>query len=114
MTSLWKSFFCWRCPACEKGKLFKKFLSLTELCPYCGLPLSHYDIADGPSYFTMFILCTVTVPLVLMLEYYFEPPYWVHMVVWPLFLLGFSYGLLKGLRSVFVTLHYQHQHEHSQ
>ena len=77
-----------RCPRCGKGKLFDGFLTLAPRCEACGLDYSFVDAGDGPAVFVMFIAGFIVVGSALVVEVMYEPPYWVHAVLWlPLILL---------------------------
>jgi uncharacterized protein (DUF983 family) len=45
-----------RCPRCNEGQLFWKYLKVEEHCPACGHDLSQYRADDGPAYFTILIV----------------------------------------------------------
>lgn len=89
-----------RCPACGKGKLFQGYLKVAGRCSVCGLDLSGYENADGPAVFSMLVLGFAVVGLALVVEVNYQPPYWLHAVLWtPLILASvyLSLPLLKGL-----------------
>ncbi len=46
------------------------------------------DSGDGPAVFVMFIVLIITVPLVFLVWAVFEPPIWVHAILWPLVVIG--------------------------
>ncbi len=71
------------CPRCGRGHLFAGFLAVAEACDYCGLKLGGHDAADGPAVFIMLIVGFIVAGLALWLELAFQPPTWVHMVIWP-------------------------------
>ena len=37
-----------RCPRCGVGKLFVRYLKITERCDACGLGIGGHDVGDGP------------------------------------------------------------------
>ncbi len=75
-----------RCPVCGKGALFRGFLKVVPECAACHAPLGRLRADDAPPYFTILIAGHVLVPLVLMVEKLWQPPMWLHMVLWlPLF-----------------------------
>ena len=98
-----------RCPRCGRGKLFAGYLTLVEKCAVCGLDLRASDSADGPAFFVMFIVLIVTVPLVFLVYAVFEPPVWVHMVLWPIVIIGLSLGLLRPAKGIMVALQFKHR-----
>jgi uncharacterized protein (DUF983 family) len=70
-----------RCPACGRGRLFKRFLKLAPVCDHCGEQLHHARPDDAPPYFVMLIVGHIVVPLTLVLEDVFDPPMWSMMAV---------------------------------
>ncbi len=98
-----------RCPRCGRGRLFDGYLTLVETCEVCGLNLRASDSGDGPAFFVMFIVLIVTVPLVFLVWAAFEPPIWVHMVLWPIVIFGLSLGLLRPAKGIMVALQFKHR-----
>src|SRR5476649_2806409 len=77
-----------RCPACGQGKLFKGFLGLRRACEKCGLDFNFADAGDGPAVFVILIGGAIVVFAALLTEVAYQPPYWVHAVLWlPLILI---------------------------
>jgi len=75
-----------RCPFCGVGKVFAGYLTVTQECSNCHAPLGLLRADDAPPYFTIFLAGHILVPGVLWVEKTYEPPMWLHMVVWlPLF-----------------------------
>ena len=98
-----------RCPRCGKGKLFNGYLSIAPACSNCGLKFAGSDTGDGPAFFIMLPLCIITAVLALLFELKFEPPIWVHVLVWPAFIalvVGFS---LRPVKALMVALQYRYR-----
>jgi len=45
-----------RCPRCGKGKLFSRFLKVTDTCSECGEELFHHRADDLPPYIAITIV----------------------------------------------------------
>jgi uncharacterized protein (DUF983 family) len=45
-----------RCPACAKGKLFRRYLKVSPRCAACDLELARYPADDGPAYLTILLV----------------------------------------------------------
>ena len=75
----------------------------------CGLDLRASDSGDGPAFFVMFLVLIVTVPLVFLVWALFEPPIWVHMVLWPVVIIGLSLWLLRPAKAIMVALQFKHR-----
>jgi uncharacterized protein (DUF983 family) len=71
-----------RCPACGRGKLFHRYLKVSDTCPACGEALHHQQADDAPPYMTIFVVGHILVPMVLWVERGWSPPEWVHLVLW--------------------------------
>ncbi len=71
-----------RCPRCAEGRLFKSYLKISERCDVCGLGFSDHDVGDGPVVPAILVLGGIIVGLALWLELEFQPPLWLHMVLW--------------------------------
>jgi len=98
-----------RCPRCGLGPLYKGYLTLAETCSACGLDLKAADSGDGPAVFVMFIVMALTVPLVFAVWAMFEPPLWVHVLLWPPIVIGLSLWLLRPAKAILIALQYRHR-----
>jgi uncharacterized protein (DUF983 family) len=75
-----------RCPVCGVGAVFAGFLRLAPECSHCHAPLGLLRADDAPPYVVIFLVGHLLVPPVLWVEKAYQPPMWLHMVVWlPLF-----------------------------
>ena len=90
--------FAMRCPACGKGRIFHKFLKVSDHCPECGEALHHHQADDAPPYFTIMTVGHIVVPAMLWVELEYLPPIWVHMAVWPALTLLLSLWLLPRFK----------------
>ena len=95
------------CPECGKGHLFHGFLTLAKKCDACGLDYSFADAGDGPAIFVILIVGFLIVGASLLVEVNYEPPLWVHAVLWPPLLLILALGLLRILKAGLVALQYR-------
>jgi uncharacterized protein (DUF983 family) len=44
------------CPACGRGKLFRRYLKVEKTCSACGHELARYPADDGPAYLTILLV----------------------------------------------------------
>ena len=100
-----------RCPNCGKGPLFDGFLKVRARCPACGFDLARTDTGDGPAVFAIFILGFLICGAALYVEFTFEPPVWVHLVVWGLGTPLVALGLLRFLKALLIALQYRNKAE---
>lgn len=98
-----------RCPACGRGQLFAGFLEVNEACDHCGLKLGGHDAADGPAVFIMLIVGFIVAGLALWVELAFQPPTWVHMVIWPPVIIVLSLGALRPFKGAFIGAQYKYR-----
>ena len=96
--------FFGRCPACGKGKMFRKFLKVNDACPKCGEELHHHRADDFPAYLVIVIVGHILVPIVLAVETEFAPAYWVHAVLWGPAIVGMTLGLLQPVKGAIVAM----------
>jgi uncharacterized protein (DUF983 family) len=98
-----------RCPRCGEGRVFQGFLTVAEKCAVCGLAISRHDAGDGPAVFVILILGFLVVGLAILVEATLTPPLWVHMVIWPPFILVVAIGMLRPLKALLLALQYRHR-----
>ena len=98
-----------RCPRCGVGNLYSGFLTLADRCSACDLDLKAADSGDGPAVFVIFIVGPIVTGLAFWVDVTFQPPYWVHMVVWGPVILAGSLVLLRPFKAMLVALQYRHR-----
>jgi uncharacterized protein (DUF983 family) len=98
-----------RCPRCGKGRLFKGFLALQPRCEVCGLDFSFVDSADGPAVFVMFFSGFVVAGSALVVEALYQPPFWLHAVLWVPLILITTLGPLRPMKGLLIALQYHHK-----
>ena len=98
-----------RCPRCGQGRLFEGFLTVRPRCETCGLDLSFADSADGPAFFVMSFSGFLIVFAALAVEVVYQPPFWLHAVLWiPLILLT-TLLPLRPVKGLMIALQYHHK-----
>jgi uncharacterized protein (DUF983 family) len=100
-----------RCPRCGKGPLFKNVLELRERCGNCNLDYRFIDTGDGPAVFAIFILGFLVLGMALYVEFTYEPPVWVHVVLWGALTPLIALGLLRFLKAGLIALQFKHKAE---
>jgi len=98
-----------RCPRCGKGALFQGFLSIRDRCPVCELDYSFADSGDGPAVFIMLIVGFIVTGAALIVEAVFQPPYWVHALLWIPLGVGLSLLILRPSKATLIALQYAHK-----
>jgi uncharacterized protein (DUF983 family) len=97
-----------RCPRCGSGPLFSGLLAVRESCPECGLDLSAHDAGDGPAVAGVFLVGAFTVVAALVVDVKYEPPLWVHALIWPVVILGLTLFVTRFAKALLVGLQYRH------
>jgi uncharacterized protein (DUF983 family) len=95
------------CPACGKGRMFAKFLKVSDRCDACGEELHHHQADDFPAYLVIVLVGHIVVPLVLMVETRFAPAYWLHAAIWIPLTFGLAVALLQPVKGAIVALQWR-------
>ena len=59
--------------------------------------------------FVVFVLGALIVPLALLIEFWLEPPVWLHLLLWPPVIVGSALLLLRPFKATMVALQYHHR-----
>jgi uncharacterized protein (DUF983 family) len=97
-----------RCPRCGKGHLFSNFLAVRKECEACGLDYSFVDSGDGPAIFVILIAGFLVVGAALAVEVLYQPPFWLHAVLWGPLILIVTLVPLRLLKGLLIALQYHH------
>jgi uncharacterized protein (DUF983 family) len=100
-----------RCPACGRGKLFRGFLALRPNCEHCGLDYAFADSGDGPAVFVILIGGFIVVGAALVAEILYQPPLWLHALLWGPLILVVTLAPLRLLKGLLIALQYHHKAE---
>jgi uncharacterized protein (DUF983 family) len=98
-----------RCPRCGKGRLFTGFLDLRPNCDVCGLDYAFTDVGDGAAIFIIMIAGAIVVTCALIVEVKYEPPLWVHAVLWLPLILATTLWPLRAMKSLLIALQFHHK-----
>ncbi len=97
-----------RCPNCGKGKLFSGYLKVAPRCSVCDLDFGFADSGDGPAIFVIFLVAPLIITLALIVSALFNPPPYVHLMLWIPATLVFSLLLLPPFKGVLIALQFRH------
>jgi uncharacterized protein (DUF983 family) len=98
-----------RCPCCGEGALFEGFLKVAPRCERCGQDFSAADSADGPAFFVMSFAGVVVVLAALVVEVLYQPPYWVHALLWVPLILVMTLLPLRPAKGLLIALQFHHK-----
>jgi len=82
--------------------MFRAFLKVADRCPACGEALHHHRADDAPAYFVILIVGHLVVPLALVVEVAYSPPYWLHAVLWLPLTIALAIGLLQPIKGAII------------
>lgn len=99
--------FAGRCPRCGEGKIFSSYLKVADRCTVCGLGFSGHDAGDGAVVPALLVLGAVLVGGALYVEFTYEPPLWVHIVIWGPLVVGSTMALLPRLKGIGIALQHR-------
>ena len=97
-----------RCPRCREGHLFSGFLTVGKGCERCGLDYSFADAGDGPAIFVILISGFIVVGAALIVEVVYQPPFWLHALLWGPLILAVTLLPLRLLKGLLIVLQYHH------
>lgn len=98
-----------RCPRCGEGKLFQGVLSLRPRCERCDLDFAFIDSGDGPAVFIILLAGFVVVFAALIVEALYQPPFWLHAVLWLPLILAVTILPLRPMKGLLIALQYHHK-----
>lgn len=98
-----------RCPRCGQGKLYDGFLKLRTRCKSCGLDYGFIDAGDGPAIFIIMIAGFIVVGAALIVEIKYQPPFWLHAVLWIPLVLATTLWPLRAMKSLLIALQFHHK-----
>jgi uncharacterized protein (DUF983 family) len=100
-----------RCPRCGDGRLFSGFITVAPRCEACGLDYAFADSGDGPAVFVALFGGFAVLGLALWTEIVYQPPIWLHMVLFLPLTLIVCLGLLRPFKGLLIALQYRNRAE---
>lgn len=94
------------CPRCSARTLFDGVLKFASRCRVCGLDFASFNVGDGPAAFLILLVGAIVTGLALWLELATSPPFWVHVLLWPIVTLALVVGFLRIGKGMLITLEY--------
>ncbi|MFC4294404.1 DUF983 domain-containing protein [Novosphingobium tardum] len=102
-----------KCPRCHAQTLFDGVIRFAPRCRACGLEFSAFNVGDGPAAFLTLFIGTLVSALAIWLQLAFDPPFWVHIVLWvPLTVLAVLVGLRAAKEKLLVAEYRRRAGEH--
>jgi uncharacterized protein (DUF983 family) len=98
-----------RCPKCGQGALFTGYLAIAPACTVCGQDFRSFDVGDGAAALVILVVGAIVCGLALWVEFTFQPPLWVHVVLWTPLIAVLTFVLLRLVKSALLVLQYRHK-----
>lgn len=70
------------CPKCGTGRLFDKYLKVTQKCSNCHEEMHHHRADDLPAYLVVMIIGHIVVGGFMFAEMAYELAVWQHLLIW--------------------------------
>lgn len=89
--------------------MFRNLLEVRETCEICHLDLRGSDAGDGAVVGVILVLGAIVVGLAFWVEFRFEPPLWLHAILWPLVTIPLAVALMRPAKAALIALQYRHR-----
>lgn len=80
---------------------------MRERCDACGQSLKEHEQGDGPAFFAITAVGAIVAPLAVYVELKFEPPYWLHVALWPPVIIVLCLYFLRFFKVLIIALQYR-------
>lgn len=105
--SPWRVAFRGLCPRCGQGRLFSKYLQVADRCEHCDLDLSKANVGDGAIPFIMLVVGFIGVGLGIWMQFKFDSPFWMQIVVTFPVICILTLGMLQPSKALLIALEYK-------
>lgn len=78
-------------------------------CEACDLDFSFADAGDGPAVFIILIAGLVVTFAALAVEFAYQPPFWLHALLWGPLILAVTILPLRPMKALMVALQFRHK-----
>lgn len=95
------------CPRCGSKTLFDSLTGFAPKCRICGLDFASFNVGDGPAAFLTTIIGALVVVLAVIVEFRFEPPWWVHVLLWTPLIVGTTIWGLRVTKAALLFSEYK-------
>ncbi len=100
-----------RCPECGRGHMFRRYVSVFDVCGSCGLRLDGHRADDAPPYVTMLIVAHLLVPVLVTYQVAFTPSLTAILVMGISLTVVFSLALLPRIKGALIAVQWaKHMH----
>ncbi|MDD9909983.1 MAG: DUF983 domain-containing protein [Ahrensia sp.] len=93
-----------KCPRCGEGRIFHKWLKVSQQCSVCGQDLHHERAQDFPPYVVIVIVGHVVVTALMLVEARTDWSMTTHLLVWIPLTVVLTLALLQPVKGGVVGL----------
>lgn len=97
------------CPRCGNAGLFSNLISFSTQCGVCDLSYTQFNVGDGPAAFLIMIVGAIITALAITVQLKFDPPFWVHILLWLPLTLILVLGFLRLAKAALLILEYRNR-----
>ncbi|WP_238475234.1 DUF983 domain-containing protein [Sphingomonas cavernae] len=97
------------CPRCGAKTLFFGIVRFAPECGACGLDYDQFNVGDGPAAFLILIVGALITIGAVTVQLGFEPPFWVHILLWVPLTLALVVGLLRVAKAALLQLEFRNR-----
>ncbi len=89
--------------------MFKNFLETRPACARCGLDFGKVDTGDGAAAGVIMVLGAFIVALAFWVEFRFNPPLWLHAILWPVLTIPLAVLLIRVSKAALIAQQYRYR-----
>ena len=92
------------CPRCGARTLFQGLATFAPRCRACRLDFTSFNVGDGPAAFLTLIVGAIITGLAIGLELTWNPPFWLHVLLWVPITAAAVIGCLRIAKGLLLAL----------
>lgn len=97
------------CPRCGAKGLFAGAARFAPRCTSCELDYGKFNVGDGPAAFLTMVIGALVVGLAFWVEVKFNPPLWLHAVLWIPFVMASTLWGLRVSKAALLAAEFQRE-----
>lgn len=82
-------------------------LTLRPACPVCALAFGGSDTGDAGAVGVIMVLGAIVIALAFWVEFRFNPPLWVHAILWPAVTIPLSILITRPVKAALVAAQFR-------
>ncbi|MGB4191988.1 MAG: DUF983 domain-containing protein [Rickettsiales bacterium] len=93
-----------KCPSCNQGDLFSKYLRQVVNCNSCDEYFGNISADDGPAWLTILIVGHLIAPFIIMFSPNNNWPDWLLVITWSIISIMLILIILPRAKGVFISI----------